>query len=319
MNAEELESIIKGSIVGHMIGDALGHPYSYKRKVSPAAIDMIESSSGEPPGAYQAPASLSLCTMASINDLHDINPTDILEKFNDFVIAGYLGAEDYCTDISEITIRAVKNSTNGMPPDKCGISEDNDNEALARILPVALFNATDSIEVLVSNVHEVASITHRHIMSQVVCSIYCLLIRNILLQKTEKVFEPLLDYYRTIKMENHAEATMSLLNWKDDHSHTGSDTVEDCFWSSWQIFSSFSGDYRACVTEAVSLGNDANSCGAVTGSLAALNNGLSDIPTKWLDTIILSPEVMETVNTFTELVLNKITKNAVLPSSTTHG
>ena len=42
------------------------------------------------------------------------------------------------------------------------------------------------------------------------------------------------------------------------------------------------GDFRACLLEAVNLGEDADTVGAVAGGLAGLRWGLAGIPEEWL-------------------------------------
>lgn len=308
MEAIDIHNTIKASIVGQLIGDALGYPFSNK-KISTNRVDMIEGPNGEDPGTYQGPSSLSLCTMASINEFHGIDLHDIMEKFNDFMIAGYLGAAEDCSDLSEVTVAALKNHLNGLTPDRCGLREDerNDNECLARILPVGLYFAPDSEDVIIKQAHDVCKITHAHTKSQVVCALYCLIIRSLLLQKTGKVFDILEEYYRSQNMEEYSEALVSLKDADKviEDSENGR-SVDYCFWGAWTSHSKFENDYRLCVTNAISLGGDANSTGAVAGGISGLVNGFSNIPKNWLNVIKLSGEVMETIDTFADGIVQKI-------------
>lgn len=311
MGAINMHDTIKASIVGQLIGDAVGYPYS-NRQVPAHTINMIAGPDGEEPGTYQGPSSLSLCTMASINELQEIDLHDIMEKFNDFMIAGYLGASDNCSDLSEITIAAIKNHLNGITPDRCGLREDerNDNECLARILPIGLYLAPETNETIIRQSHKVCKITHAHVKSQVVCALYCLIIRGLLLQKTGKVFDLLEEYYAEQKMEEYTEALSDLKNADKviEESENGR-SVDYCFWGAWTSHSKFENDYKLCLTNAVSLGGDANSIGAVAGGISGLVNGLSNIPPPWMNTIKLSTEVMETINAFIDGVIRKIQPN----------
>lgn len=312
--AEHIKDLVKGAIVGHLIGDALGYPYTNK-KVKRADIDMIVGPDGEDPGTYQAPGALSLCTIASINECNGVILDDIMERFNDFRIAGFLGASEDYSDLSETTIQAIKNHTNGMPPDRCGLREDdfNDNECLARILPVGLYFATDPVDTLIEQAHNICKLTHAQIKSQVTCAIYCLIVKTVLLEKSEKVFDLLGDYYKTKKMDLFSAELKSLKNWKNGSKIVkeadGGRSVEDCFWSAWAAYSQGQEkdyDFRLCVTSAISLGNDANSVGAVTGGLTALTIGLQGIPNSWQNTITLSGEVMGVITTFADKIAEKV-------------
>ena len=273
---EELEDIVKGSIVGLLIGDALGYPYSGK-KVPPQKINFIIGPDGEEPGIYQGPSSLALCTMASINECRGIMPDDIVEKFNDFLIAGYLGASESCSDLSELTIASIKKYNNGMPPDKCGIREKNDNECLARILPVALDCVIDPLEIMVEKAHQVCGITHAEPISKVTCAIFCLIVKTLISQKPEKVFDILGDYYKTQKMDEYFHALQDLKDWRAMangdtivRENAGSRDVADCFWSAWDAYSQFQSDFHLCVPSAISRGNDANSTSAVAATRAVI-------------------------------------------------
>ncbi len=159
---------------------------------------------------------------------------------------------------------------------------------------------------MVDAVHRATEMTHNTVIAQVASSAYCLLIRNILLQKGEKVFDFLEDYYRTVKKDEHAEKLVYLKNWKTSHRPNGSSEVENCFWSAWQAYSLYERDFRLCLYSAVQMGNNANATASVAGSFAGLSNGLEDIPQRWLSTIALSPEVMDTITTFTNTVVNRI-------------
>ncbi|KKM81433.1 hypothetical protein LCGC14_1329920 [marine sediment metagenome] len=307
MNTDYIESCVKGSIVGLLIGDALGYPFS-NEKVSILKIDLIEGKEGEPPGSYQGPGALSLCTIASINELNEISPEDIFDRFNDFMIAGYLGASECCSDLSEITIQAIKNHLNGMPPDKCGIADEgsNDGECIARMLPVALWNVNESTQDIIEIAHITCRMTHAEISSQVACAAYCLAIRNLFLQKAERIFTVLENYYKENNLDLFGKSLDILRYWADNNIEDGSPEPMNSFWSAWKSFAAHESDYRSCVSQAVSLGNDTNTTGAIAGSLSATVNGLANIPTQWLNTLILSGEVMGTVNDFTNQMLNRV-------------
>ncbi len=307
MNAEYIESCVKGSIVGLLIGDALGYPFSGK-KVPTHRIDMIEGNDGEPPGSYQGPGALMLCTIASISEFGEISPEDILDKFNDFMIAGYLGSTEDCSDLSEITIQAIKNHLNGLPPDKCGAADEgsNDGECVARMLPVALWNVNESTQNIIESAHSVCRITHAEISSQVTCAAYCLAIRNLFLQKAERIFDVLESYYKENNLDLYEKSLDILRYWADNSIADGSPEPMNSFWSAWKSFATYESDYKFCVTQAISLGNDTNTTGAIAGSLVATMNGLTNIPTQWLNQIALSGEVMGTINDFTKQMLGRV-------------
>lgn len=305
--AEHAELFIKGAIVGHLIGDALGYPWSGSNQV-PDALKMIVAPGGEEPGEYTCHGALSIATIASINECEGIDQDDLMEKFYEVYIGGYMTSDGNCYDVGKTTSQAINNHSNGMPIDRCGLTneESNDGDALARMLPVALHSCTKPIHTIIDIVHKVCGLTHRHPRSQVVCAAYCLMVRNLLLQKAEKVFDTLLQYYRELNFVDHFESTQNLQQWTKHHNCSGL-MAEDCLWTAWRSFSKYENDFRFTVTEAIQSGFDKNACGAVAGSLAAVANGLNDIPTDWLKTIRLTSEVMEVVMNFTTTTANIVT------------
>lgn len=307
MDAEYVETHIKGSVVGLLIGDALGYPFS-DEKITPGQVDMIEGKEGEAPGSYQGPGALTLCTIESLNEFGEIYPEDIFDKFNDFMIAGYLGASSECSDLSEITVQAIKNNLNGMPPDRCGIAEEysNNGECIPRMLPVALWNVNEEPETIIEFAHQLCKMTHAEIKSQVVCALYCLAVRNLFTQQAEKIFNTLDDYYKEKSLDLYGKSLDILRYWADNNIADGGREPQNSFWSAWKSFAEFENDYKMSVSMAISLGNDANTTGAITGSLSALANGLTDIPVKWLNTLILSGEVMGTISDFTNKMKSRV-------------
>ena len=306
---EDMHDTIKAAIIGQLIGDAVGYPYSDK-KVPANQINMINGPAGEEAGTYQGPSALSLCTMASINEYDEIDLNDIMDKFNDFMVGGYLSSAEDCSDLSEVTIAAIKNHLNGLPPDRCGLREDerNDNECVARILPIGLYCAAESDDMVIRHAHEACQITHAHVKSQVVCALYCLIIRSLLLQKTGKVFDLLEEYYKTNKMNEYTEA-LQIMRDADrviEESENGR-SPGYCFWVAWVSHAKFENDFRKCVTNTISLGGDTNSTGAVAGGISGLVNRFHGIPKLWLDTIKLPAEAIETIEYFTNTVMKKIT------------
>ncbi len=303
--SEHAELFIKGSIIGHLIGDALGYPYENLDNVIQYEIEMVCGHHEELEGSWSMPGAFALATMASINEFDGLDLDDLMERFNDVYIAGYLTPAQECKDLGPITTEAVKNFTNGMPPDKCGIRDEKaiDNECLARILPIGLYFAHSSIDDLIDSAHKVCRLTHATALCEVTCAAYCMIIRNLLLQRAEKAFELLDDYYRTNKMDEHLKALQAISEYRDIKNPDGGKNVVDSFWSAWQVHARNEQDYACCVTDAVHLGNDTNTTAAISGAISALTNGMNDIPFKWLRTLRIDNEVMEIIQTFVNSVI----------------
>ena len=290
------ELLIKGCIVGHLAGDAIGYHYRfthYDRIPRASEIDMLSGPGVREVGTYTNSAALSLCTMASINDFADVNLEDIMERFHDCHVGGYLNydAENYY--IGTTSSQAIKNHSNGMPPDRCGLKDETDCEALTRILPVGLF-FVNNVEMLIKHAHSICALTHNNIQSQVCCALYSLIVRNILLDRPEKVFEILSEEYKQKELAEYLQELKKI----QASSEMESDDVSAIFWTAWRIFSGNERSYRNCIIKAVRLGGQINSVASIAGALCGLANGVNDIPASWLRSLKLTPEVMDVIETF---------------------
>jgi len=304
--AERVELFVKGAIIGHLVGDTLGYCWSDKQGI-PDELEMTETSINKI-GEYTSLGAFSLATMATINDCGELDLDDLLEKFYDVYIAGYLTSTTECYDVGAVTSAALNRYSNGFPPDRCGVSNVSDADSLGRMLPVALFHCTDPIETIVKKAHLVCTLTHALISDQVICAVYCLIVRNIILQKTEKVFELLEHYYIEQSMSDHTRYLSNMKIWGSNGTIEEKDITAalKCFWISWNSFSKNENDYFFTILNSIKFGDDKNAVGAISGSLGALNNGLNNIPSKYLRTLQLTSEVMEIITKFVNTVVYRI-------------
>lgn len=311
VESEHVELFVKGAIIGHLIGDALGYPYENLDNIIQYQIEMVRGHHGELEGSWSMPGAFMLTTMASINEFDGLDLDDLIDKFNDVYIAGYLTPAQECKDLGPVTTEAIRNYTNGMPPDRCGVrTETTDNDCLARILPIGLYFASSPIDELIENAHKVCRLTHANALCEVTCVAYCLIIRNLLLQRAEKALELLDDYYRTKKMDEHLQALHEVSGYRDARNPSGSKNVVDSFWSAWSCHARNEQDYACCVTDAIHLGNDTNTTAAIAGAVSALSNGLNDIPYKWLRVLRINNEVIEITQAFVDTVIARSLQTA---------
>ena len=304
--SEYLELFVKGAVIGHLIGDALGYPYEGVGNLVQYDIEMIAGKHGEPLGTWTAASGFMLATIANINEYDGIELDDLMEKFNDVYLGGYLMCDGECKDISYTTSGAIGNFTNGIPLDKCALVDDTDNDCLLRMLPIGLFYATAPVDDLITKAHAVCSLTHSTVLCQTTCAAYCLIIRNILLQQAEKALELLNDYYKVKDMEEHLVALQILRDYKSQRNPSGRKDICDSFWSAWMCHARNENDYTHCVVDAIHLGNDTNGTATLAGALSGLSNGLNDIPAKWLRGLRLTSEVMEISQVFANQIVQRI-------------
>jgi ADP-ribosyl-[dinitrogen reductase] hydrolase len=298
MDSDYIELIIKGSIIGQLVADAVAYPYQ-------GQTGPIHRIKGTPPLNYTGKGALLIATVAAIAENKTFDTEDLLQMFHNVYIGSKFCPEEECEDIDLATIQAIKNHGNGMPPDKCGIRDlmYNDADCMTRILPIALFYSTSDLSTFVNNIHAACSISHSHPRSHVVCDIYGLMVRNLFLQASEKVINVLDEYYKSKSMFDHVKELEIVRDAKDKELRPFA-KLEDCLWLSWDAYSTNNEDYMGCVVKAISHGGSTNINASLAGALCGLTNGLNAIPQKWLDTIVLPDDTMIAVDDFVQLMIS---------------
>lgn len=304
----EIDFYLKGSIIGFLIGDVLGYPYENLENLDEYHIEIIKTpEEDEVFGSWSFAGSSLLAVIDSIVELEDVDFEDIKQKISDVICGGYLNPNTECKDFSETITEAVNNINNGMPFDKSGIfvKENVSNESLFRVLPLSLFCLNDTVDDFIFKMHNISLITHKNIESHIMCALYGLIIKNIILQKNEKVTDLLLDFYKTKKMNDYYKTTEEIIAYKGSNNLVGKKEIRNSFWTAWNCFIQNEDDYRQSVIKAVELGHDTNSTAAITGGFSGLTNGLNDIPKAWLNSIALDSYSMEIIQKFVDLVIQK--------------
>lgn len=292
-------------IMGLCVGDALGVPvefYSRKDLDENPVTDMRSyGSHNQPKGTWSDDTSMTLCLMQSL--LNGLNYYDIAKKFHMWLMEGYMTPYGRTFDNGIATFKALLNFEKGIEPLKCGgtSEDDNGNGSLMRILPMAFYlkNMDENKFNIIKNV---SSITHAHPRSFIACCIYVetaiQLINGLSLdsafeqakEKTYNFFKDNENCYEEIKMyKNILLDSKGYKNKKRENIKSSGyvvDTLDSCMWC---LFCSDS--YKTAVLNAVNLGDDTDTVGAVTGGLAGIIYGYEAIPKQWLNVIAKKEEI----------------------------
>ena len=272
-----------GAIYGHLVGDALGVPYEFARRV-----DTVEwrggGAHGRPSGTWSDDGALMLATLESLLDT-GFDPADQGSRFLEWRDRGaYTPNGEGRFDIGGATARALSRLADGVPAEEAGDDPDAlGNGSLMRIRPIALADPSVETQALVVQAHRSSRVTHGAPACLVACALYVLVARELLARETDapaaldRSVERLRAIYRdetalTAALEGH-------LAWPD---RSGRGHVTDSFWSAWDAFTG-ADDYRSAVVAAVRYGNDTDTTAAIAGGLAGLRFGHGGIPAEWLD------------------------------------
>lgn len=306
------ESRVLGGFYGLVVGDALGVPVQFwpreeVRKNPITGMDRAESRR-RPPGYWSDDTSMALATASSLID-HGWNLQDLMERFARWLLHGEYTPEGEAWDVGGTTRRAIRRYAEGTPIARAGGREerDNGNGSLMRILPVALWHAACSPEVMIARAREASALTHAHVRAELCCAIYCLVVREAMrganvraalaaaagaidsqIPRAErKILKPILSGAILDYDEDDIESTGYVVH-----------TLGAALWSCARH-----AEYRSAVLEAVNLGDDADTTGAVAGGLAGVMYGESAIPGEWIQALESPNVVWHLAHRFAEVAL----------------
>ena len=318
-----VESRLKGGLWGEVVGDLLGLSFQFKTRDEIEEIFKTPDEVKPLRGLWSDDTSL---TLATADALVKTNPTGknfkealvaIAENFIRWYRDGDFTPTGYAFDIGNTTREAIKRLMKGIPPTEAGGrgERDNGNGSLMRILPAAYwaYFKMGTLEEKLNFIHSVSSITHAHPRSLLGCGIYSLVVWNILEGNTkgvavEKSLKEAYDFYsqrEEFKEELKHYGRLfdgSLFNLgKEEISTSGYvvHTLEAALWG----FLKFN-TFERTLKEMVHLGGDADTVGAVVGSLAGTYYGFEAIPPDWLKMVEKRELVEEIIEKFVNTILD---------------
>lgn len=326
---------IKASIMGFVVGDALGVPVEFqsrnilKRK---KVKDMEEyGTHNQPKGTWSDDTSMVLATMDAIvnTPIDDMNTytmfKNILDAFLNWKINSKYTPFNNVFDIGNSTNYSLTNYKNKKEKYNeniindskleelinCGYDDisSNGNGSLMRILPLAIYgNMLILDDNLFKNfIYTGSSLTHSHIYSKIGCFIYSKYIEYLLDGINPK------DAYILLKkwfnncdvLKGDKEITLNIYKriLVDDISNLGEKEIKSSGYIvdtleavMWTILTT--NNYKDALLKAVNLGDDTDTIGALTGGLAGLIYGFDEIPQEWLKVIQKKDYVSELINKF---------------------
>lgn len=295
-----IELRIEGSIFGHLIGDAL-HSRCGSKQLSKATLLQLLAR------FYADAGAMTLCTMSSILESGKMDLDDIAYTFQQWYLGSYLSASDSSIVGKSTISQALRMYGNGMPAEKCGSKEEiADDSALFRMLPIALWTLNEPISEVVSQAHLTTLFTNQQITAQIYSALYCLIIRNIILQHKERATDTLEKYYSSNNMDQYSIKLKEIKNNSSKADLTKNYDVESCFWNSWYGYSQNQSSFEDVMMITLGYNNNRVNITPIAGSLAGADMGINEIPSCWIDQLSLSSEVKDIITRFQCEVEKKI-------------
>lgn len=306
------DDAVKNGMLGLVVGDALGVPVEFRSREElerdPVTGMRANGTHAQSAGTWSDDSSMALCLMESLTK--GLDYTDMMARFLRWAGEGYMTAWGNVFDMGIATQQALTRFARGTPPLECGGTGtyDNGNGSLMRILPMALYLHRamgpdfPRIPKAYRIIHNASALTHAHPISLMACGLYCAAVNELLRGKTgvwggikaakefyrgQPEFASHLDAFRRIEPDVLPALPKSEVKSGGYVVHT----LEAALWCLERHDS-----FRACLLEAVNLGEDTDTVGAVAGGLAGLRYG--NIPEEWLCVIARRDEIEGLCETF---------------------
>lgn len=278
-----LQDRYRGCLLGLAVGDALGAPLEFRDRSE------IERDYGRlremigggwlntVPGEYTDDTQMTLGIARSVAELGRIDPADIARHF----VAWY---QTKPKDIGNTTARSIRYLVDGLPWDEAGerttremAGEDASNGSLMRTAPVALVTRQDP-DALIRLSLDVSRITHANPLATWSCVALDKAIVALLADDDD-----VLGAAEDVESAEVRQAVRSVESLSRDGLSSGGYVLDTLRCSLWSLLRHDT--FEEVVVEAVNLGGDADTTGAVAGALAGTRYGMAGIPARWLDVL----------------------------------
>ena len=303
------DEMLYGGILGLCVGDMLGVPVEFssrrERDVDPVKEMRAYGTYSQPFGTWSDDTSLSLCLLDAIGKDGDYKT--IADNFIAYMDNGKFTPGDEMFDIGRTTQLSIEKMKQGVSPIECGMKSENDNGngSLMRILPLAFVKEKYSVEQMSEYVKNISALTHGHIRSIIACEFYVEMAYSLYkgIGKEDayrSAIKYITDKYASSypkEMQIYSRVlSEKILECNADEIRSTGYVVDSLEASLWVFFKGNS--YREVVLDAVNLGGDTDTIGAIAGGLAGIYYGLSDIPTRWIQSIRKLDFIKEEIEKF---------------------
>lgn len=297
----------KDGIIGLLVGDAVGVPYEFLDRQMMArhpAVDMIGYGTHEQPaGTWSDDGALTLALLVSLIHHPQLDTTDLGRRFIQWYRQGIWAAHFEVFDIGIATRKAIAVIEQDPTRAEQAGGEDeysNGNGSLMRILPLVYSLVNQDAATRLDWITRVSSLTHRHPVSILAGIIY-----------VEIGIELLQASATTTIKQCYQRACHTINTQYSDYPEIGryarllsgsiGDITVDEIYSSGYVLHTLeasvwtllnTSNYREAILQAVNLGEDTDTTAAVTGGLAGIYYGYTQIPTEWVNQLARLEEII---------------------------
>ena len=277
-----------GALLGLAIGDALGAPFEgMDRDSYPRVSDYYAGGiHGVERGGWTDDTAMAICLAESLLAHGCIDERDLLERF----LRWYRSGENACggrvIGVSEKTRATLQRFERSRQIDAAAEVENPGNGAIMRLAPIAIYFREDLAEACRSAMRQ-ARVTHTAGAALGAAGAFAeLLVAGIRTGDLDAVL-------CAAASTAHGDLSSTLDHRGKSREQISAapravDTLAAAIWCLHR-----GGDFEGAVIEAVNLGGDSDTLGAVTGQLAGAIFGATAIPPRWLDTLLSRVRIAE--------------------------
>lgn len=324
-----LKDKILGSIYGVIVGDALGVPVEFQSKTylknNPISEMTGYGTYNQPPGTWSDDSSMTLCLIDMLNGEYNIHI--LADNFVKWRFDSQFTPFNHAFDVGNTTRSALSRYRRNKDPFKSGEKSvtSNGNGSLMRILPLLFYIKDFSDIKRIEIIRDVSSITHAHIRSVLACYFYLEFALKILnevdkvdafnitrseyIKKIESNNSEFINAFFKEESENNYDILVKEFNHftyiqngyqfpikfdnlvSDGYVVNTLDTAFRCILSE--------NTFESTVLKSINNGEDTDTSGAVTGGLAGIIYGYSNIPSEWVEGLQNSELLEKYINIFT--------------------
>ena len=286
----DLKSRYLGSLLGLACGDAVGTTVEFQPRGSFAPVtDMVGGGPfGLKPGQWTDDTSMALCLAESLLERNGFDARDQMTRYVKWWREGYRSSTGEFLDIGGATSRALARfQESGEPFAGDPDPQAGGNGSLMRLAPVALFYFPKVDEVAHFSA-ESSRTTHAASEPVECCKLFGLTLARALAGGSKEEilapsdFAPSQPRVAAIARADYVSKSRSQIKG----SGYSVAALEAALWCFRETVS-----FETAVLEAVNLGEDADTTGAIVGQIAGAFYGVDAIPGRWLERLHMREEI----------------------------
>ncbi len=271
----------RGAMLGLACGDALGTTLEFCPRVRSGELHTEMTGGGffgVEPGEWTDDTAMALCLAASLTERRQFDPVDQLRRYVNWYQDGYQACQGACIDMGGTTSAALQRFIqHGMPFAGSEQPRASGNGGIMRLAPAVLAAADYNSAVAMA----IDSSRTTHASPDCLDSAELLgrvLWRLLQGENLHDVLEHIPPFIpRSSRITRLQHGYFRFLE-RNDVSSSGYaiNTLEAALWSCYH-----SNSFEEALVNAVNLGGDADTVGAVTGQIAGAAYGAESIPVRW--------------------------------------